>query len=105
MSISTVGAVIIAEIPVVTSLAAAAVGSVIRRLFKITDELDAGQASHAVDLANITARTTGLEVLTAAHDRRLPTLAENLAVLAAFVERHERWHERHDQGSHPASEG
>jgi len=28
--------------------------------------------------------------------RQVPQLAENLAVLTEIVERHERWHERHD---------
>lgn len=100
MSITTTGAVIIAEIPVVTSLAAAAVSSVIRRLFKVTDELEVGRVANALAIAAQASETAALRALVAAHDRRLPTLAENLAVLAAFVERHERWHERHDGGSH-----
>ena len=104
MGVTTTGTVIVAEIPVVTAVAFSALGWLIVRLLKRIDrhetrldEQDAESAQIAAEIGTIKLRVSANEAMTASHDRRIPSISENLAIVAAFVERHERWHERHDE--------
>lgn len=112
---TTTGAVVIAEVPVVTTMVGAVlawmINRVIRRLDRHgerLDEVDREQASLTGELGKLSVRVGNVEVARVTSDatvaataRRLGTVGEELAVLAGLFERHERWHERHD---HPAHE-
>ena len=101
------GTVLVAEIPTVTAVAFAALAWMIKRLIgridhldERLDEQDREQASLTGEVATQSVRLTALERVVDSHDRRIPTLSENLAVVAAFVERHERWHEQQRGDAH-----
>lgn len=96
---TTLGAVLVAEVPTCTVLAAGVVAYYFRRQRETTDEHTEELTQLAQGSAVHEQRLHTVELLAASHDRRLPTISENLAIVAAFVERHERWHER--AGDHP----
>lgn len=100
---SNLGPFIIAEVPVVTTAAFAGLAWLINRAVRRIDrhetrldEHEAEQAAVAAELGRIGLRVTTVETLAAQHERRIPSISENLAILATFMDRHERWHERHD---------
>lgn len=105
-------AIVVAEVPTVTAAAFGGVAWMINRLMKRIDrhgerldEHEREQGALTGEVATHSVRLAALERVVDSHDRRIPTLSENLAVVAGFVERHERWHERGSDDVHRGQSG
>lgn len=80
-------AVIVAEIPVVTVAAFTAFGWWVNRLVTRLDGYGAKQGEHTGALAEHDLRLAQVESLVNRHDRILPQIGEDLAVVVNEVER------------------
>lgn len=94
------GAVIMAEIPVVSAAGFSALAWWIQRLVRRVDDVEDEYAEQAGKIGTLDVRVSALERITDSHDRRIGPIGENLAGLVQIMERHERWHERHDHPAH-----
>lgn len=86
---------IIAEVPIVTGCGWAVIWYLLRRHLSEADERDERISDLAGGLSVIVPQVARIDGEVERNTHRLQDVAENLAVVAAFVDRHERWHERH----------